>query len=185
MAGPIPLGYALAVVMLAMSVYCAGRLAAAGLAFGSVERDADLGHVAMGVAMAGMLVPRLNPLPRPAWEAIFAAVTVWFAWRATRGHRHVAGHYAQHGLHGAAMVYMLAAAGTVAGGGHGMSGAMTTVSVPELAVIFALLLLGCAIWEVDHLTAPPPDLLTIAPRLAGLCRAALSVTMGYMLIIMI
>jgi Domain of unknown function (DUF5134) len=37
--------------------------------------------------MAGMFVPGLATLPAPAWEAVFAAGTVWLAWRAVRVRR--------------------------------------------------------------------------------------------------
>jgi len=73
------LAHALAALMIAVSLYCAGRLAVARARRRITERDADLAHVAMGVAMAGMLVPRLNPLWDGAWEPIFAVSAAWFA----------------------------------------------------------------------------------------------------------
>ena len=39
----------------------------------------------MGVAMAGMLVSWLNPLPDGVWAVMFGAATGWFGWRAWRG----------------------------------------------------------------------------------------------------
>ena len=38
----------------------------------------------MGVAMAGMLEPRLSPVPGTIWRAVFAAAAAWFAWQAIR-----------------------------------------------------------------------------------------------------
>ena len=84
----------------------------------------------MGVAMAGMLVSWLNPLPDGVWAVMFGAGTGWFGWRAwqaRRGrrdrtdvsdtdhspHRHHVPHLVMCG----AMVYMLLAAGAVSFGG--------------------------------------------------------------------
>jgi hypothetical protein len=39
-----------------------------------------------GVAMAGMLVPRLDLFPHHGWEVIFGAAAVWFGWRAVGGY---------------------------------------------------------------------------------------------------
>jgi hypothetical protein len=55
--------------------------------YGRGELDADVVHVLMGIAMAGMFVPGLATLPAPAWEAVFAVGTAWFAWRTVRGRR--------------------------------------------------------------------------------------------------
>src|SRR5690242_21355882 len=82
MAGPSWLAAALAAVMIATAMYCAGRLATARLWRRSTEVEADSVHVVMGVAMAGMLLPRLSPVPATAWEAVFGAAAAWFAYRA-------------------------------------------------------------------------------------------------------
>ncbi|QMU77866.1 DUF5134 domain-containing protein [Streptacidiphilus sp. PB12-B1b] len=71
-----------AAAMLATALYCAGRLVAARLWRRPSARDVDVGHALMGVAMAGMLVPGLDPLAAPLWAAVFAAATAWFALRA-------------------------------------------------------------------------------------------------------
>ena len=79
------------------------------------ESDADGTHVAMGTAMAGMLVPALNLLPATLWEAVFAGAAGWFAWQATRargGHppgRWRCRHPVPHLVENAAMLYMLLA----------------------------------------------------------------------------
>ncbi len=116
MAGPSWLAAALAAVMIAIAIYCAGRLAAARLWRRFTEVDADSLHVVMGVAMAGMLLPRLSPLPVTAWQAVFGASAAWFAYRAVRSRlrRNAAGsrwrcsHPVAHLVESAAMVYMLA-----------------------------------------------------------------------------
>jgi len=64
-----------------LAVYCSGRLVVARRSRRPTELDTDGGHIAMGLAMAGMLVERLRVLPAGAWEAVFAAGAVWFGWR--------------------------------------------------------------------------------------------------------
>jgi hypothetical protein len=76
----------LAAVMIVTAVYCATRLAAAWRWRRPTEYDADGAHVFMGVAMAGMLVPRLDLFPHGGWEVIFGAAAAWFGWRAARAH---------------------------------------------------------------------------------------------------
>ena len=90
MAGPSWLAGVLAAVMIAIAVYCASRLAISRLWRRETEFDADAVHVVMGVAMAGMLVPRLSPLPDSTWEAVFGTAAAWFAWQAIRTRRRTA-----------------------------------------------------------------------------------------------
>jgi hypothetical protein len=73
MSGPGWLAGGLAWLMIAIAVCCAGRLAVSRLHGRPAERDADGLHVLMGVAMAGMLAPRLSAVPAAAWSAVFAA----------------------------------------------------------------------------------------------------------------
>ncbi len=81
----------------------------------------------MGVAMAGMFEPRLNPLPAFVSPAVFAAVA-WFAWRAVLGRgRAVASrcaHPLPHAVECGAMVYTLLPPGRAQGA------AMPGMSVP-------------------------------------------------------
>ncbi len=80
--GPAWLAGALAAVVLTVAVFGVGRLVLGWRRPG--EADADVVHVLMGVAMAGMFVPRLATLPDSAWEIAFAAGAAWFGWRAVR-----------------------------------------------------------------------------------------------------
>ena len=84
MPGPSWLAGTLAAVMIVIAVYCAGRLVVSRLSRRETEADADAVHVMMGVAMAGMLLPWLSPLPSTAWEVVFGTATAWFAWQAAR-----------------------------------------------------------------------------------------------------
>jgi hypothetical protein len=174
MTAPALLADALAGVMIATAAYCLGRIAAARLGQRRTSYDVDGIHVLMGVAMAGMLAPRLNPLAgsgwaRDGWGLLFGAAAAWFAWQAARGHRHQAAaaasgraaHHLQHLLACGAMLYMFfavvpatvggQAAGMATGGpaSNGMPGA--GAGFPALALGLALGLLGYAIWTTDQL----------------------------------
>jgi hypothetical protein len=169
MGGPSWAAAALAAVMIATAVYCAGRLAAARLWRRSTEVDADVVHAAMGVAMAGMLLPGLSPLPGTAWEAAFAAAAAWFAYRAIRSPRQGVtasrwrcSHPVPHLVESAAMVFMLA---VLPGSWPGWPGQATPMpgmaggrpaadgSLWALAVILALFMIGYVLWTADQLTA--------------------------------
>jgi hypothetical protein len=170
MAAPSWLAAALAAVMIAIAIYCAGRLAAARLWRRFTEVDADSQHVVMGVAMAGMLLPRLSLLPVTAWQAVFGASAAWFAYRAVRsrlrrnavGSRWRCSHPVAHLVESAAMVYMLAVlpgswpgwpgramAMPGMGGGRAAAGG----SLSALAVILALFMIGYVVWTADQLNA--------------------------------
>jgi hypothetical protein len=169
MGGPSWVAAALAAVMISTAIYCAGRLAAARLWQRSTEVDADAVHVAMGVAMAGMLLPGLSPLPGTVWEAVFVAAAAWFAYQAVRSlhqggaaSRWRCSHPVPHLVESAAMVYMLAALPgswpgwpghampmPAMGGGRPAAGG----SLLALAVILALFMIGYVLWTADQLTA--------------------------------
>ena len=122
-------------------------------------------HIAMGVAMAGMLVADLNPLRSAVWEVVFVVLGVWFVWRcytfvAQRGvtgrdedHVHHLSHYATHLVMAMAMLYMYFAATTP---GHGststamaMTATGTTTDFVGLPLLFLFVLLASGVWELD------------------------------------
>jgi hypothetical protein len=204
--GPGWLAGTLAAVMLSVAAYCVSRLICARPRGRATERDVDTAHGAEGAAMAGMLVPSLGLLPGVMWKAAFAAAVGWFASRAIRARRRDGartpppGHYLPHLMESGAMLYMLAAvpaaraAGATAAGMGGPGGGGFGAG----AFVFALFPLGYAVWTADRFTAlrapapgppvtglpvtgPPP----LAPRLAGCCQIAVSITMAYMLITML
>jgi len=152
-----------AAVMLLVAAVSAGQLGAARAWTPAGARDADiaLSHVLMGIAMAGMLVASLTTLPGGAWTVVFAVMTAWFAWclwRENRGHGVAAlarGHHAPHLVHSGAMLYMFAAvAGPATGRGGsgmaGMAGGMQALRAPTLALVFALLLAGYTVRDLDR-----------------------------------
>jgi hypothetical protein len=169
MTGPSWLAAALAAVMIVTVVYCAGRLAVARLRRRPTEVDADSVHVVMGIAMAGMLLPGLSALPTKAWEAVFMAAGLWFAYQAARSRlrqnatsRWRCPHPVPHLVESAAMVYMLAALPGYWPGGPSRAMAMPGMgtarpagggSLTAVAVILALFMIGYVFWTADQLTA--------------------------------
>jgi len=117
-------------------------------------------HVLMGVAMAGMLEPRLGLVPGVAWEAMFGVAAAWFGWQAIRVRRRRPGgwrcaHPAPHAVECAAMVYMLVPTSSVSDAPAmampGMSGPATAGSNPAIALVLALFMLGYILWTTDRI----------------------------------
>jgi len=167
-----------AAIMLVVAAISAARLLAARpWRRGAVITDTDVSHLLMGIAMAGMLAPSLTTLPNDAWVVVFAVLAVWFGYRVVRdyqasGPRALAvGHCAPHLVHSAAMVYMFAAqAAPAAGGGMGGMSGMSTLHVPTLGFLFALILIGYTIWDLDQLSSLRPG---FARAVAGVATPAL------------
>jgi hypothetical protein len=161
---------ALAAVMLLIAVGSLVRLAIWRLRGRAAEPEVDAVHALMGVAMAGMLEPRIGLVPDTAWLAVFAGAAVWFAWRTirARSRRRQAGdrrshparwqcsHPAPHSVECAAMIYMLVPAGASSHapvmGMPGMSGQAPTAN-PALAFVLALFMFGYVAWTADRLTS--------------------------------
>jgi hypothetical protein len=157
-----------AALMLAVAAVSAARLVEARpWQHGAVVTDTDIAHLLMAIAMAGMLVSSLRTLPDTVWEVIFGVLTAWFCIRVIRdaranGVRALAGgHCAPHLAHSAAMLYMFLALVPSASGGQGMSGmggssasGMQSLEVPTVAFVFALVLAGYTIWDLDQISSP-------------------------------
>ena len=178
--GPGWLAGSFTVLMIAVSAYCASRLAGSWLRGKDTDRAADGLHVLMGIAMAGMLQARLAPVSGRIWCAVFAVAAAWFAWQAspvgrrtgrTRGARRARGahpargphpargaHPVPHAIECAAMIYMLAPVGSWPAG-RGAGTAMPGMSLagtagnPALTLVLALFMLGYALHATDQLTA--------------------------------
>jgi hypothetical protein len=172
--GPSWLAGGLAVVMIATAVYCVSRLVAAWRWRRPTEYDVDGVHALMGVGMAGMLVPRLNPAAGSGWDiggaAVFGAAMAWFGWRAVRAYRdrragpHAVAHRGQHLLASGAMLYMFLAVPSARSGGLAAATAMAAAAgarIPTLALLLALGLFGYVIWTTDRLTSLAPAAITV------------------------
>ena len=165
MGGPSWLDGILAAIMIATAGYCASRPVIARAPRRACG-DVDLMHTGMGVAMAGMLVNWLNPLPDRLWAGMFAVGAAWFGWRAWSGrrvrarapgrsrpaHRHPVPHLVMCG----AMVYMLLAVHAGKPGpapGLAMGGPAAAGRFPLLALVLAVFMVGYVMWQADRLPA--------------------------------
>ena len=178
-----------AAIMLVVAAVSAARLVAARpWRRGAVVTDTDISHLLMGIAMAGMLAPGLTTLPNDAWVVVFCVLTAWFGYRVAGDYRAsgaralAVGHCAPHLAHSAAMVYMFAAiTAPAAPGGAGMGGmgGMSTLHVPTLAFLFALILAGYTIWDLDQLSNLRHGVaLATVPVLAGASAGAVATAIG-------
>jgi Domain of unknown function (DUF5134) len=181
MGGPVWLSAIFAALMLAVAVYCTGRLVAARRWRRPTELDTDGAHVVMGVAMAGMLVSGLRtPLPAGLWEGVFGVGAVWFGGQALRARRSQVTspwrclHATPHLVECAAMVYMflLLPAAVVAKSAAGPMGAMAVSPAGSrlsfVPLLMAVFLLGYVIWLGDRLMLRRPPLALVAQPLAAL-----------------
>jgi hypothetical protein len=180
MAGPVWLTGIFAAVMVTVAVYCSGRLVVARRSRRPTELDTDGGHIAMGLAMAGMLVERLRVLPAGAWEAVFAAGAIWFGWRVLQVRRGATStpwrclHPMPHLVECAAMLYMFLvlpatlAARSTPGGMGAMSASAAGSRFSLLALALALFMFGYVVWLGDRLSARAPALAFPPTRLRAL-----------------
>jgi Domain of unknown function (DUF5134) len=170
---------AFAAIMIVVAVVSVARLATAAYALRwglTVDSDADVAHVLMAIAMAGMLSASLHTLPNVVWEVVFALVSVWFIGRVAREERGrglrgwAVSCHSPHLVHSVAMVYMFAAlitpgamsagsgvAGTGAAGSDGMAmggGSGPGEHATTLALILILVLAGYTVRDLDRLTDP-------------------------------
>jgi hypothetical protein len=167
MGGPSWLAKTLAAVMIATAIYCFSRLVAARRWRRRTDYDVDGVHILMGMAMAGMLVPRLNPFWDSGWEVFFAAALAWFGWQTIRGYRNElavgrrwAAHHLQHVVACGAMLYMFLAVAPARAGRSGSGMAMggsagSATTFPTLALVLTLALVGYVIWTADRFTSLP------------------------------
>jgi len=170
-----------AVIMIGTAAYCLARLAVSWRRRRPTDRHVDGMHVLMGVAMAGMLVPRLRLMWAGGWEIIFAAGAALFAWRIgraararrARGHGVRASckaHDAQHLLGCSAMLYMLvvlAPLTTRMAAPHSAAPGMLSPAAPSaVPLVLAVALLGCVAWTADRMSSIAP-VAVLAARQSG------------------
>jgi Domain of unknown function (DUF5134) len=174
MTGPGWLTVAAAVLMLLISACCTARLVIWRLGGRAADPEADVLHVLMGVAMAGMLEPQIIPVPATLVRPVFAAGAAWFALRAGRLHtrRSATGpgraeraserpaalrcsHPVPHAVECAAMLYMLLPSRPAdSGPAMAMPGMISSAGVPPnpaAAFVLALFMLGYVLWTTDQL----------------------------------
>jgi hypothetical protein len=170
----------LAAFMLVVAAVSAARLVARPpWQYSSAGIDTDVAHLLMGIAMAGMFTSSLTTLPNTVWEVIFGLLTAWFLVRVVvdgraSGVRALAGgHCAPHLIHSAAMLYMFLAikmsGAAMSGGMGGMSGGGSSMTLdhPTIAFVFALILIGYTLWDLDQLSGRRYSVGTARVALAG------------------
>jgi hypothetical protein len=215
MTGPGWLTAGFAGLMLVIAGSSAVRLVSSWRRLGwSAKPEANVLHVLMGVAMAGMLEPRLSPVPDAVWLAVFAVAAAWFGWRAVSGRTRprAAGHDSQgaahhpvpHAVQCAAMLYMLVPGRSAAGGlpmaMAGMSGS-GLVANPAVALLLVVFMVGYIFWTADQLAsrarvrtglvparphAPAAAAERVLPlRFEAGSAIVMSIAMGYMLLPML
>lgn len=187
MAGSPWLVHSITVVMVVIAGYGLARLVAAWRWHRPTDPAVDAVHVATALGLAGLTVPRLDPLPGGLWVVIFAAAAVWFAGQAGRDlGRHdvaTAGRRLPHLLGCAAMLYMFAARPSW----ESVPG-MARPDLPLVGAVLALALLGY-IWQTATRLAGITDLVPapsaesgLAPRLEACCELLIAFAMAYALI---
>ena len=215
MGGPAWLTGIFASAMLAVAVYCTGRLVASRRWRRPTELDTDGAHMVMGMAMAGMLISGLRTLPSAIWEVVFAMGAAWFGYRMLQGRRGAqpspwrSSHPLPHLVECGAMVFMfLILPASAAAAGTSMTMTATESRFSFLTLPLALFLFGYVVWLGDRVTLHVPALAIaapagdtrpaigsgsgfvatqsyLAPRCAAICKITMGITMGYMLILML
>lgn len=203
MTAPALLSWIFVASMLAVAGFCAGRLVVARQTGRPAEVDSDITHVLMGVAMAGMLASAVRIGTPGMWTALFGGGATWFGWQAVRARRGAppgawrCSRPVPHLLECGAMVYMLLAVhSTRPSGGASMGTAMGTAG-SRLSIVSLLLaggMIGYVVLLADRLTQATiategSGTVTcagnLAPRCATMCKMAMSITMAYMLVLML
>lgn len=182
MGGPSWLAWAFASVMIIVAVYCVVRLLASWRQGRPTHYHVDAVHVLMGVAMAGLLVPRLRVFWTGGWEVIFGISTAWFGWlaiRELRGRRCIGGrpgHHLQHVLACAVTLYMFLALGGAAVGLPMSGAAGGAAHFRTLALVLAFALFGYVVWNADRLSSLPPVAVLAARATAAPAETVASAT---------
>ena len=106
MGTPSWLYYLFGVMMLAVAGYCLVLLVFS-VRDGTIGRDVDIAHIAMGVSMAGMFVARWAFGPSAVWELIFGALLIWFIVRSVQSIQRFGLHKPHEAIHAAMSFAML------------------------------------------------------------------------------
>ncbi|MFJ1766876.1 DUF5134 domain-containing protein [Amycolatopsis sp. NPDC088138] len=208
MTASFALRLALGVVFLLLAVYYGGRWVLSrrdGPGAGWGDGAAHASHLVLCAGMAVLVEPAMDPLPAPAWIALFGGFTAWFAVRILR-RKALAGEL-HHVVGGAAMLYMVVAMpalppmfgippahdmGDMAGmSGMDMSGMheMTTVAGVGTGLAVPIIAWVLAAYFAAHTVRLGATLVTAegtnrSPRILGTCRILTSVGMGCLLVAM-
>jgi hypothetical protein len=180
------LNHLLTAVMIVISLYFAGRLVVAWTCHRRIHVEVNVAELVMGVAMAGMLQPRLHLLPKIPWVVVFAGFALWFVMENVRfvsQHGFIGGdafvayhraHYPLHVLMSCSMLYMfLGSAPTIRGQMVMAAPRGTAADFVGLPLLFAALLCGFAVWQLNGLNRPLLPLTPADARDSGLVATAI------------
>jgi hypothetical protein len=172
--GPSWLADIFAVVMIFASIFSLGRIFTFWLWSRPVRRSVEAMHALMGVAMAGMLVPGLDPIPKPAYVLAFGGLLVVSLRRCRQivahpelvgldeGRVHLLPRCVTHVVMCAAMLYMYLAVATTTTlektGAMGMNGGNNVgADYVGLPLLFLAVLLVSGVWELDGVQPFGPE----------------------------
>lgn len=198
MSGTGQLDIALAGVMLLVAGYHGLRLLSAARLGLAGERQVDLTHLVMGIAMAFMLIRPVQSIAGAALIVLFAVSTLWFAGQSLRllgtGARWSAMHRAQHCVLCVAMLVML-----LNGLDEPMPGMQSAAPDASRLSAVSLLLVGSllvlSVWNFDQLGqlqanrvgpalgSPIAGRLVPASATAVSCRLAMCLVMSYLIVL--
>ncbi|MFZ0664963.1 MAG: DUF5134 domain-containing protein, partial [Acidimicrobiales bacterium] len=163
MTSPHFVPYTAAALMIAVSLYCVGRLALVRRSACRGHIDVNISHAFMGVGMAGMLVPSHNPFSDDVGTVIFGLIAAWFFVSSVRfvvksgvkgfyvDHEHGISHPLIHMVMAGAMIYMYDVIPSVGVGSQAPAMAMSGGSADGPAVLtlgFVLVLLASAVLQL-------------------------------------
>lgn len=180
---PTWLAYGFAGLMVAISLYCIGRLLLAKRLNRRNHYDVNVSHVLMGAAMAGMLVPSWNYVPNGLWEVIFALIALWFTGLSIQfvvqhglkgtddAHAHHISHYLIHMVMACAMLYMYWVGAPTAGSNMSMASRATSAGDPGLTLLLVAILFGSAVWQLDAISRFAPRQLSLVGASSGAATA--------------
>lgn len=180
MAGPTWAGWAFALLFALVGLWFVVRLRVAWQADGRIRWSLDAHHVLMAAGMTVMFLPSGHQFLPPVVALLFVADAGWLAVQAARRDPEVV-RPGSHLLANLAMIYMLLAQPSHAGGGAAHQAAW-----PAIGWLLVAFLLGFAVWDGLRMTAPAAVTRTEgARRIGGSLHVFMGVGMSYMLLAMV
>jgi len=182
---PVFVPYTAAALMIAISLYCVGRLVLVSTSSRHSHVDVSVSHALMGVGMAGMFVPSHNLFSEESGLLIFGTIAAWFFVSAVRfvvthglrgsyaDNAHGISHPLIHMVMAGAMIYMYAIAPISSGNrlpAMAMGGGRTE-GPALLTLAFVVVLLTSAVLQLNAVgqvaSSPSPRALAVVASGGG------------------
>jgi len=149
---PSWLYYFLGVLMWSVAAYCLWEFVWSTSIHLRAGVDVEIAHIFMGIAMAGMFVPKWAFGPSAIWEIIFLALLIWFVVRSIQSVQSYGLHVPHQTIHAVmsfAMLLMYWFPGGSTAGVMSMSMSAHSARIdPGLAFVVAFILFGSAIFTI-------------------------------------